>query len=398
MAPSRRFEARGICGSRNTADEQPCKLSASGCPHASHRSPDRATSSRSDGADEARRAALRAQIDAGTPIIRARAASVSMPQATTGFASDTGAFLMAVNDVQNKIGLDADQIIHDYWLVRSLHGVADMFGNTGEMVRVRGKEKRVRVGRWAFGGGTSLTAAWGIGDRYSEDIDGNLFVEHDEISKSVQHKVCKSVLNAALEAFERSDHITHGDRVRTTRVSVDDLFDYLKFETSIQRATSDFVSGIVEPRGVVSILGQHATSANIEKFPELGGFELLCIRPAWTAVNKFDALHRRSASGDHEGVRGRGRDLYDLWAIAVSKHADDVRTQIPELWERAASAIRDAEPRPSGGYGSAELFTPGASANEALRAGYEDAVSDTVWGDAPPFAEAIEAARGLDQT
>ena len=51
----------------------------------------------------------------------------------------------------------------------------------------------------------------------------------------------------------------------------------------------------------------HSTDADITQFPELGGFELLCIRPAWTAANKFDALHRRAASGDHKGVRGRGR-------------------------------------------------------------------------------------------
>ena len=321
-----------------------------------------------------------------------------MPSATIGFAADAGEFLGAVNEAQNHIGLDANQIIHDYWLVRSLHGVADTFGNSGEMVRIRGKGERVRVGRWAFGGGTSLTVAWGIGDRYSEDIDGNLFVEHDQISKSVQHKVCKGVLTAALRAFERRDHITNGDRVRTTRVSVDNHVNYLKFETSIQRADSDFVSGIVEPRRVMSILGRHATAADVTRFPELGGFELLCIRPAWTAVNKFDALHRRAASGDLQGVRSRGRDLYDLWAIAISEHANDVRAQIPKLWERAASAIRDAEPRPSGGYGSAELFTPGTDADRALRAGYEDAVNDTVWGDAPSFTEAIEAARGLDQT
>lgn len=321
-----------------------------------------------------------------------------MPSATSGFAADIGAFLGAVNDAQNYTGLDANQIVHDYWLVRALHGVAETFGNTGEMVRIRSKRERVPVGRWAFGGGTSLTAAWGIGDRYSEDIDGNLFVEHDQISKSVQHKVCKSVLTAALGAFERSEHITSGDRVRTTRVSVDDLVGYLKFETSVQRTDNDFVNAIVEPRRVISILGRHATDADITQFPELGGFEILCIRPAWTAVNKFDALHRRAAQGDYQGVRDRGRDLYDLWAISISEYGDDVRAQIPELWERAASAIRDAEPRPSGGYGSAELFTPRTDANRALRAGYEDAISDTVWGDAPPFIEAIDAARGLDQT
>ena len=373
-------------------------MSASGCPHTSHRLPDKKPVRESTGitgADAARRDALQAWAAANASDDLA-VADAATPHADTGFASDVDAFRDAVNAAHAKTGLDTSLIVHDYWLVRTLHGVADAFGKTCEMVRHRDKGQRVPVGRWVFGGGTSLTAAWQIGDRYSEDIDGNLFVEHDEISKSVRHKVCKEVLDAALGGIDRSEHVTKGDRVRTTKVSLGRFRDYLKFETTVQDLSSDFVDRIVEPRRVTSIVGQHAAGIDIERFPELGGFEMLCIRPAWTAVNKFDALHRRAIQSDLRGIEVRGRDLYDLWAIANSVHANDVRSQIPELWERAASGIRAAQPRPSSGYGYAEVFTVGTDANKALRAGYENAVSDTVWGETPPFSEALNAARELD--
>ena len=319
-----------------------------------------------------------------------------MPRVGTGLAADVDAFLGAANEAQDRIGLDAAQIIHDYWLVRSLHGIAGWLGSGGETVRRRNGALRVPVGRWAFGGGTSLTAAWRIGDRYSQDIDGSLFVEHDAISKSVRHRVCREVLNAALAALGPSQHITRGDRIRTTRVSLDGFSNYLKFETSIHDAETELVASIVEPRPIASIIAQHCDSIDTERFPELGGFELLCVRPAWTAVNKFDALHRRAELGDLRGVQDRGRDLYDLWAIARSEHADEVKNRVRELWEHAASAIRTAQPRPGGGYADSEAFTPGTHANDALRAGYNDAVNDTVWGQAPTFGEALAAARDLD--
>ena len=77
----------------------------------------------------------------------------------------------------------------------------------------------------------------------------------------------------------------------------------------------------------------------------------------------------------------------------------------PGRWPAAATTAGEhpwadgrsaAVPRPDSGYGSTEVFTNGTSANEALRAGYTDAVNDTVWGDAPSFAEALTAARHLD--
>ena len=338
---------------------------------------------------------LQAQVAASEPH-GATAGGAPMPRTGIGLAADVDALAGAANEVQDKTGLDTAQIIHDYWLVRSLHGIAGKLGRTGEMVRLRAKGRRVAVGRWAFGGGTSLTAAWQIGDRYSQDIDGSLFVEHDGISKSVRHRACKEVLDAALETIGPSQHITSGDRVRTTRVSVDGFANYLRFETSVQDAQSAIVASIVEPRPITSLIAQHCDGIDADSFPELGGFELLCVRPAWTAVNKFDALHRRAAAGDLRGIQDRGRDLYDLWAIADSEHADEVQDRIAALWHHAASAIRAAQPRPDSGYGRSEVFTIGTQANEALRAGYTDAVNDTVLGEAPSFAEALTAARRLD--
>ena len=199
--------------------------------------------------------------------------SESIPHAIRGLAANLAAFVHAVRSTVASTGLPAEQIIHDYWLVRALHSVTGVLPESGEISAPGRKPSSParRLGRWGFGGGTSLTAA-----------------------------------------------------------------------------------------------------------------------------NKFDALHRRAVKGDLDGVSARGRDLYDLWALARSQHADAIRERTPHLWDRAAGGMRDAVPRPSHGYSHSPAFVPGTEANAALETGFGHAVALTVWGDAPDFEQALQAARSLD--
>lgn len=141
----------------------------------------------------------------------------------------------------------------------------------------------------------------------------------------------------------------------------------------------------------------HCDERLLSEHPELGGFEIPCVRPAWTAVNKLDALHRRAAAGDLSGLADRARDVYDLWAVAQHHdHAHETRSQVAEWWQPAAAQMRAPAPRPASGYGHSPAFRPGADAYHALQHGYERAVDATVWGHAPDFTEAAAAARSLD--
>ena len=388
---------RPLCRSRNTLSGNPCKLSASACPHPAHRQADRprtTTAARLSKTEAARAAALAAEISLSQPGLRALA-DAPMPETDTGLAADPSAFRSAINEVQSKISIDAAQVVHDYWLVRALHGVAVSLGADGTICRER-EGQQIRVGRWVFGGGTSLSAAWQITQRYSQDIDGILFVELKGVRKNTRHKACNDALVAAKGSLGATTHCTDGNQIRTTKVSMDGFENYLKFETTMLDADTAFVDKLVETREVTSILNQHCDHLDIGQYPEIGGFELLCARPAWTAVNKFDAVHRHAVQRNDQQLRNRGRDLYDLWAIAGSPYAADVRDQIPELWELAASGLRAPAKRPRYGYAYTEALELGTPANDILRTGYNDAVNDTVWSDAPSFEEALDAARSLD--
>ena len=315
------------------------------------------------------------------------------PPARTGLASDPNRFARAVHAAVTATGLEPNLVVHDYWLVRCLYGVSGVLPHDGAVVVAEPKKKQPdrRVGTWAFGGGTSLTAAWGVVERYSEDIDGSLFAD-EPLSRSAFANLHRRLSRAACDAVEASGHRTLGRTVRTTEIGVGGVPGYLRFETTMQAADD----GLVAPCAVWSLIGQHSGADLASEHPEVGGFRMPCVRPEWTAVNKLDALHRRAVADDLDGLTERGRDLYDLWAMARSEHAEVIRERTPELWERAASGIRTPVPRPEGGYGASAAFAPGTEASSALKHGYERAVDTTVWGHAPDFAQAAEAARSLD--
>ncbi len=151
-------------------------------------------------------------------------------------------------------------------------------------------------------------------------------------------------------------------------------------------------------RIVVSQMGRVASVEQLRQFPELGGFEVECVTPAYTALNKFDALHRRAALGHHDGIAQRGRDLYDLARIALSEHARQVRPLLDAAAERVARPLSRRRPvaRPADGYAASPVFAAGTPACEALRSGYTEAVAELVWGTAPAFEDAIELAVSLD--
>ena len=316
-----------------------------------------------------------------------------VPPVASGLAADRAAFLAAVVAAAEATKLLEHQVAHDYWLVRALHSVTSVLPVSGEVSAPGRKPSSParRLGRWGFGGGTSLTAAWQVSERYSEDVDGCLFAD-EHLSRSAFASAHRRISNAMCEAVEAAEHETLGRNVRTTTIGLEGFPAYLRAETTLEGPDDDLVTA----QEVNSLIATHSGVDLTDEYPEVGGFRLPCVRPEWTAANKFDALHRRAVKGDLDGVSARGRDLYDLWALARSQHADAIRERTPHLWERAAGGMRDAVPRPSHGYSHSPAFVPGTEANAALETGFGHAVALTVWGDAPDFEQALQAARSLD--
>ena len=314
-----------------------------------------------------------------------------------GLAGRPEEFEILAQRTRAAIDVPPANLARDYWLTACLRGVVAAGGVDGVIFTGQGR-KQAPLAKCAFTGGTSLVSAWGIAERYSEDLD-ILALVLDEDGSTSAYKRPLSVVSkwtaAAIGVGKQDMSVVHMNNVgfRRTFFNIGGKSRFLKIETTVEA----YQDGLCETRPVTSLMGRFATDEELAQYPELGGFEMLCVTPAYTAANKFDALHRRAVTGDLRGLVIRGRDLYDLASIAASEHAEAARGAIPDLAARAASSPgrRENVARPPGGYADSILFRSGSESQEALRDGY-DRIGPLIWGDLPPFHEAIELAATLD--
>ncbi len=314
-----------------------------------------------------------------------------------GFAGHPDEFKALARRAISSINVSERNLTRDYWLTACLYGVVTAGGEHGMVTSGHGR-KEAPLAKCAFSGGTSLVSAWRIAERYSEDLD-ILALVLDKTGTNSAFKRPLSVVSkwtaSAIGLGKEDTTVVHMNNVgfRRTFFTIGPDPEFLKIETTVET----YQDGLCEMHPVMSLMGRFATAEQLARHPELGGFKMLCVTPAYTAANKFDALHRRAVTGDLRGLVIRGRDLYDLASIAASEHAENTRHDIPELAPRASDSPgwRANVARPPGGYGSSILFRAGSQSQEALREGY-DRISPLIWGDIPTFEDAIELATSLD--
>lgn len=308
-------------------------------------------------------------------------------------------FKHVVKETASAYKIEEEMIETDYWLVRSLHS---WLVAVGDHALPRGypnpKEPTEfqSVGRMVFGGGTSLSAAWGITERWSQDIDLILDPTQGATPKQMR-QACRKAAEAAAQRI--------GCSFKETSRSPGHFFFVFRDRGRNEVASIDIAYQTVDPplwvekMPVMSMIGRVCDPELLDAFPELGGFEFNTLGPGTTAMNKLLAQTEVSATGDLQSIRGRARDVYDLACIA--KSAKDFEGHIGRdskalLW--TAESWRDGHDgrRPEDGFASLKSFDPSTPEHEALAAGYEEVMEDMVWGEVIPLQEAIALAVTLD--
>ncbi len=377
------------CGSLNTATGKPCLNLADSCPYPLHRQSARRvpTSIPAHPIDLVSEAAPHSASDR-RPVLP------GIVTGACGFAGKHYEFAEIAHKTAAALGMESEEVVRDYWLTACLYGIAA--SETGGMA-TKGDTGEV-VARYAFAGGTSLVSAWNIAERYSEDLD-LLALALRPLSRREEKRAFSLPSRWAATAIGAPDgavQVKHMGDVGFRRVYMDvgGEISFLKIETTLEPADD----AIWETCEVSSLMGRFATPEQLAEHPELGGFEMTCVVPGYTAANKFDSLHRRAATRDFRGLMMRGRDLYDLACIAASEHAEAASSLVPALSERASRSPgrREDVPRPRGGYASSPAFDLETEACSALESGYETIAESLVWGHAPPFEDAVALARQLD--
>jgi len=288
----------------------------------------------------------------------------------------------------------------DFWVTEVLRSVSEPL----DTLIPSGVELDPHV---VFKGGTSLSRAYHLIQRFSEDIDilvepGSLVLGSNQLDKLLQ-RIDKRARPFILEEGSQA-RVPSGKKGLyrntqydyPTRLVSTVLRPYVYLEMGVRGRAAP-----TERRQIRSLLAEicidelHIDGATIVEFTP---FSLEVLGPERILIEKCAALHTagEQLSDNPDALRPLGRHLYDVHALL---RADEVRARLQAIEGGAAALALDCHelsefhgwhsaPRPETGFASSDVFVMGTPANDALRAAYA-LVAPLVYGSVPTFGECI---------
>ncbi|MDE3206368.1 MAG: nucleotidyl transferase AbiEii/AbiGii toxin family protein [Acidobacteriota bacterium] len=279
--------------------------------------------------------------------------------------------------VAEVTGIPASHVEKDFWVTEVLRGVAQQA--TRESVTA------------IFKGGTSLSKAYKLIRRFSEDVD--MLVVLPARGIDARNSILKRLVDGAsaatgLEAVTVNEACRKGEK-RGAR------FHYRGQPAGAGLSDGVFLElgsmGGAMPTDIAelrSLLAEHA-GEQISGFPEAEPVEVRVLRPARTLVEKLVLLHTAHSAESPEAARRAARHYYDVHQLlAASDVLADVAASGVDVMARdvctySIAAEQAASPRPVDGFAASPAFNNGPHVPIA-RAEYEQRVSgQLLWPGAP---------------
>ena len=271
--------------------------------------------------------------------------------------------------VANVTGLPAVHIEKDFWVTEVLRGVT-------ESARLLGVEV-------VFKGGTSLSKAYRLIERFSEDVDVLVILPTD--TTGAKERVLKSLVSGA--AVSTGVEATSVPTATTKGVKRGARFHYRPATAATISGLSDGVFLEIGSRGgamptsthsIRSLLAEHAP-AEVDGTMEAAPFDVRVLRPSRTLVEKLVLLHTASRDDNPATLVRGARHYYDVHQLLQHPSVlDEVREVGIGILARdvvtySTAAALAAEPRPLSGFADSAAFVEGAHLG-LVRADYETRV------------------------
>lgn len=287
----------------------------------------------------------------------------------------------------DQLRLPLAAVEKDFWVTELLRSVA----------------RPAEGGLCIFKGGTSLSKAYAIIERFSEDVD-ILVAPVERASTGARDRLLKAVAERAAVDLELTGRLA----TSTKGIKRNVIYEYPATYPDPGRLSAGVllemgIRGGPEPherRKVESYVAIAAKADGISptEFDEFEPAWVLTLRPERTLVEKLSLLHDRASrlSDEPDGLAGQGRHVYDIYRLL---NAETVRDAIAEPGIVAALAA-DAEehsqrhgfpstPRPSDGFADSPVWADG-DVRAKLNVAYSSA-SGLIWGTVPTLNDCVSA-------
>jgi len=311
---------------------------------------------------------------------------------TDRLVNDPDGVAVLASRVADATGIPASHVEKDFWVTEVLRGAVQSASEQGVDL--------------VFKGGTSLSKAYRIIDRFSEDVD--VLVVLPEVGKGARDKILKRLVGGAEKSTGLAAEPLPGKT--TTGAKRGARFGYRQEDPPRGGLSSGVLLELGSTGGVLpnerlevrSLLAEHVLG-EIAGAPEADAVRVRVLDPSRTLVEKLVLLHNaHSADTPHLAVRG-ARHYYDVHRLldAPDVLSGAVVTGVAALAREVCTHSRDAalpaEGRPREGFAGSPAFTGGPH-TEAARREYESRVlGELIWPSAehrPSFDDCIDAVQG----
>jgi hypothetical protein len=272
-----------------------------------------------------------------------------------------------------------EHVIKDFWVTESLRIMAEV-----------AKSQEVHI---VFKGGTSLSKAYKLISRFSDDIDLLCIAEGgDTAVHSAMRRLHQAVANQlGAEQQVIANKSTKGE------------FRPVEYEYPGQVLMDGQAPGMIrvelstwggsipsEIATLRSLIAEHAPAAGLMgTYQENDDFEIMVLRPERTLIEKLVILHDAAVTADNHRLRKTARHYYDIWCLLGHEDLQRSLTRksvallANEVYKHnTASKSRATQRRPNGGFATSPAFT--GDGPEAARDEYSRHVlSRLIWPDHP---------------
>jgi hypothetical protein len=290
--------------------------------------------------------------------------------------------------VGESTGAGAAIIEKDYWVTEALRVVAAGFN--GESV---------------FKGGTSLSKAWGLIRRFSEDVDLLIRTTNEELaSGGARDRYMKGIADAVgdIDGLSRRTIGSRSER----GVSRTAVFEYESQVAALEGLTATVmlemgIRGGPYPstfRPIRSMLSSALSQTEVED-PTLAGFKMATLDPSRTFVEKLFAINSACvlfSEGGTTAIQRRGRHFYDLYFLLEDTSVNDFiggdgyRTLVTEVDAFGREWFeRDHRSPPELTFENSPAINPDEELRDALQEDYSRSAF-LFYGDQPSFGTILE--------
>jgi len=297
---------------------------------------------------------------------------------------DQRVFEATIAAAAEQLDIDPIAVEKDYWVSEVLRGLAAFF-----------------PAEFVFKGGTSLSKAYRLVQRFSEDVD--ILVLPGERGRSATDTLMKKMGTVAGEITGAEPAKWNGAETGKHRA--------YRIPISARFPVTPLISGDVllemgvrggshptEIKLISSLLGDALAAANQapERYEDLAPFDVAVLHPGRTLVEKLVHVHALAQgleADPHAELDGRsGRHFYDVWALlgdgqvldflADRDEFEGVLSNVEEVG-RAEFGTRNLETRPPGGFATSPAFEPSSATSQRLRQAYESTTPELYFGEPP---------------